>query len=120
MNWNRWVGILGFMGVALGAFGAHGLRDHIAPTLLAVYQTGVLYHLVHVVALGGYSIVEQTPRRRWPGLCFIGGITLFSGSLYLMAVSGVRWLGAITPIGGVLFLVGWIGVGLTLPRDSRR
>jgi uncharacterized membrane protein YgdD (TMEM256/DUF423 family) len=102
---------LAFVGVAAGAFGAHALRARITPEMLAVFQTGVLYHLVHAAALVGVALAAA----RWPsslvhagGWLLVAGILLFSGSLYLLAVTGVRPLGAITPIGGVCFLAGWL------------
>ncbi len=98
------------LGVLLGAFGAHGLRDRVAADMLVVYETGVRYHLSHALGL----LAVAWAASRWPnawtgsaGWCFVAGIALFSGSLYLMAVTGIRWLGAITPIGGAAFLVGW-------------
>lgn len=98
------------LGVLLGAFGAHGLRDRIAPDLLAVYDTGIRYHLVHALGLLAVSWAAA----RWPhpwvaasGWLFAAGIVVFSGSLYLLAVTGARWLGAVTPVGGLCFLIGW-------------
>jgi uncharacterized membrane protein YgdD (TMEM256/DUF423 family) len=102
---------LGLIGVAAGAFGAHALRTRISPEMLAVFNTGVLYHLVHAASLAAVAVASA----RWPsstmtaaGWLFVAGILLFSGSLYLLAVTGVRPLGAITPIGGVCFLAGWL------------
>jgi len=102
--------VAAFLGVTLGAFGAHGLRGRLSPEMLAVFQTGVQYHMYHALALllvsammgrlGGWLI--QTA-----GWAFVAGIVLFSGSLYALALSGVTTLGAITPLGGVAFLVGW-------------
>lgn len=97
-------------GVALGAFGAHGLRDRLTPDLLAIYETGVRYHLVHGLALFLVAWLvgeDQTRASRLAGVLFVIGILLFSGSLYLLALTGVRALGAITPIGGVAWLVAW-------------
>lgn len=106
-------GVLGFVGVALGAFGAHALRGRLAPDLMAVFQTGSQYHLVHAVALG----VVAWSCTRWPGgattaagWLFVGGIVVFSGSLYALAITGVRILGAITPLGGAAFLAGWLAL----------
>jgi uncharacterized membrane protein YgdD (TMEM256/DUF423 family) len=102
--------VAAFLAVALGAFGAHGLRGRLSPEMMAVFQTGVQYHMSHALALilvagimgrmSGWLI--QTA-----GWCFVAGIIFFSGSLYLLAVTGVTILGAITPIGGLLFLAGW-------------
>jgi uncharacterized membrane protein YgdD (TMEM256/DUF423 family) len=99
-----------FLAVALGAFGAHGLRARLSPEMMAVYQTGVQYHMYHALAL---ILVSGIMGRMsgWliqtAGWCFTAGIVLFSGSLYLLAVTGVSALGAVTPIGGLLFLIGW-------------
>ncbi len=95
--------LLGFTGVALGAFGAHGLKDVLASNgTAAIWQTAVLYHLVHAVAA-----LWAADRRPRVTVVWALGVLVFSGSLYLLAVTNIRWLGAITPIGGILFLVGW-------------
>ena len=103
--------ISGFLVVALGAFGAHGLKEKISADLLAVYQTGVLYQMFHTLALLAVALLmahlPQLGALRWSGWLFVAGIVIFSGSLYLLALTGVRVLGAITPIGGVAFLGGW-------------
>jgi uncharacterized membrane protein YgdD (TMEM256/DUF423 family) len=104
--------LLGALSVALGAFGAHALRDRIEASLLANYQTGVSYMFYHALAL----FVVVLALTRWPGSnqpiwagwLFIVGIVFFSGSLFVMAFTGQRWLGAITPIGGVAFIAGWL------------
>lgn len=108
--------IAGFLGVALGAFGAHGLKSVIDPTLMAAYQTGVQYHLVHAVTLMGVGIWQQVAQQqatctRWlnrAAALLLAGIILFSGSLYLMAITGIRPLGIITPFGGTSWLIGWV------------
>ncbi len=101
----------GFLAVGLGAFGAHGLRQKLSTDLLAVYQTGVQYHFYHTFALMAVALLMlQWPHNtllRWSALLFAIGIVVFSGSLYVLAISGIRWLGAITPLGGVAFLAGW-------------
>lgn len=106
--------VLAGMGVAAGAFGAHALRGRLAPELLGVFETGVRYHLIH--ALGLLAVAWATTR--WPGAAtstagwlFLAGILLFSGSLYGLSLSGLRSLGAITPIGGVAWIVGWLVLG---------
>lgn len=104
--------LLGGFSVALGAFGAHALRDRIEAGLLANYQTGVTYMFFHALALFAVVLaVGRWPNTSnlavWAGWLFVVGIVFFSGSLFLMAFTGQRWLGAITPIGGVAFLVGW-------------
>ena len=98
-------------GVALGAFGAHGLRDRLAPDLLAVYETGVRYHLVHALGLfvaAWLAGEDQTRSARLAGVLLVVGILLFSGSLYVLALTGVRALGAVTPLGGIAWLAAWI------------
>lgn len=98
------------LGVILGAFGAHGLRERLTPEMLVVFETGVRYHLIH--GLGLLAIAWAVSR--WPdtyvniaGYLFVAGILIFSGSLYVLAITGIRWLGAITPIGGVCLIIGW-------------
>ena len=98
-------------GVALGAFGAHGLKSRIAPDLLAIYETGVRYHLVHGLALfvAAWLAGDGANRSaRLAGVLFVVGILLFSGSLYLLTLTGVSALGAITPFGGVAWIAAWI------------
>jgi uncharacterized membrane protein YgdD (TMEM256/DUF423 family) len=102
--------VAAFLAVAFGAFGAHGLRGRLTPEMLAVFQTGVQYHMYH--ALGLILVAGIMGRMSgWlvqtAGWCFVAGIVLFSGSLYLLAITGVTILGAITPIGGLFFLIGW-------------
>jgi uncharacterized membrane protein YgdD (TMEM256/DUF423 family) len=103
--------VLGAIGVAAGAFGAHGLRSRVAPELLAVFETGVRYHLVHALAL----LATAWAAARWPGAAvtaagwlFLAGILVFSGSLYLLVLTGIRALGAVTPVGGVALIAGWV------------
>ena len=102
--------VAAFLAVTLGAFGAHGLRARLSPEMMAVFQTGVQYHMYHALAL---ILVSGIMGRMsgWliqaAGWCFTAGIVLFSGSLYLLATSGVTILGAVTPIGGLFFLIGW-------------
>jgi uncharacterized membrane protein YgdD (TMEM256/DUF423 family) len=102
----------GALVVALGAFGAHGLKSRLSPEMMAVYQTGVTYHFYHTLALLAVGLLAlHTPGSAWvkiSGWFLLAGILLFSGSLYALSLSGVRWLGAITPIGGTAFIIGWI------------
>ncbi len=103
--------LFGALGVAAGAFGAHALRQRLAAELFAVYQTAVLYHLVHALALLGVGLwLERYPSAvaQAAAWLLLAGVVLFSGSLYGMALSGVRVLGAITPLGGVAFIAGWL------------
>ncbi|MBW8906729.1 MAG: DUF423 domain-containing protein [Betaproteobacteria bacterium] len=99
-----------FAAVALGAFAAHGLKARLDAMMLATFETGVRYHLYHALGL----LAVAWAATRWPGVAvnasgwlFIAGIVLFSGSLYALSLTGVRWLGAITPFGGLAFLAGW-------------
>lgn len=104
--------INGFLGVALGAFAAHGLKSKLSEYLLGVFQTGVQYQMTHGIALILVAILcrlfPDSAYLNWAGWCFLGGIILFSGSLYALSLSNVKALGAITPFGGVLFLIGWV------------
>lgn len=102
--------IAAFIAVALGAFGAHSLKSKISPDMLNIFEVGVRYQMYHALAL----LALAWATTRWPeanlnsvGWCFIAGIVIFSGSLYLLSATGMRWLGAITPIGGLAFLAGW-------------
>ena len=103
--------IFGFLGVALGAFAAHALRSRIAPEMLVVFETGVRYQTYHAFAVlivaAAIAHVGNARLLVIAGWCFAGGTLLFSGSLYALALSGVSTLGAVTPFGGLLFLVGW-------------
>jgi uncharacterized membrane protein YgdD (TMEM256/DUF423 family) len=112
---------LAAVGVALGAFGAHGLRSLVTAERLAVFETGVRYHLVHALAIlaaaGAAYAAPQAAGPRWAGALFALGVLLFSGSLYLLVWTGVTTWGAVTPLGGVSFLAGWIALASTrLPR----
>lgn len=100
----------GFIGVALGAFGAHALRARLSDEMLAVYRTGVEYHFVHTLALLATALLLRAtpaPLLNAAAACFAFGVLIFSGSLYALALSGVRGLGAVTPFGGLLLLAGW-------------
>jgi uncharacterized membrane protein YgdD (TMEM256/DUF423 family) len=102
--------LAGFIGVALGAFGAHGLRGRLTPDMLGVFETGVRYQLIHAVALlavAGLMDRLSGSLVTAAGWLFLAGMVLFSGSLYLLALTGITILGAITPIGGLAFLAGW-------------
>jgi uncharacterized membrane protein YgdD (TMEM256/DUF423 family) len=115
--------VLGFLGVVFGAFGAHALRSRISPELLAAYNTGVQYHLIHALALLVVAwLATQMPQQPavfWAGWFFVIGTMLFSGSLYGLAVSGVRILGAVTPFGGLAFLAGWVCLAVAFYRGGR-
>jgi uncharacterized membrane protein YgdD (TMEM256/DUF423 family) len=109
----------GFTGVGLGAFAAHGLKNRLTPEYLAIFHTGVTYQLVHTLALLGVALLAtQIPGRliTWAGASFAIGILLFSGSLYVLTLTGVSKLGIVTPFGGLAFLVGWFCLGLAAWR----
>lgn len=119
-------GANGFLAVALGAFGAHGLERWLAGAdaveqRLGWWHTASQYHLAHALALGiaAYLASKDPAVGKVAGLCFQVGILLFSGSLYAMTLSGVRWLGAVTPIGGLAFLAGWAAVIVAGYRFSK-
>jgi uncharacterized membrane protein YgdD (TMEM256/DUF423 family) len=96
---------MGFLAVALGAFGAHGLKETLtANQTVAIWEKAVFYHFIHTIML--FVLAPRTAARgAW--MCFLCGIVIFSGSLYALAVTNVKWLGAITPLGGVSLLAGW-------------
>ncbi len=100
--------VLGAVAVTAGAFGAHGLKDHVAPEDLAIWETAVRYQAWHALAL--LACAALAPARRLGGAvwCFLIGTVVFSGSLYVLVLTGARWLGAITPLGGVLMIAGWV------------
>ena len=104
-------GLAGLTAVAVGAFGAHGLRGSLSPEMMAIFQTGALYHLVHALAIFGAALLARDEAyarlASAAGWAFLLGIVIFSGSLYALSITGTRWLGAITPIGGVSFMIGW-------------
>lgn len=120
-GWLLLAGVNGLIGVAAGAFAAHALKTRLTPELLAIFQTGAQYQMYHALALLGVALLQrQTPPARvvaGAGWAFLIGILLFSGSLYALALSGMRSLGAITPFGGVAFLLGWF---LLIVAGARR
>lgn len=118
MKYARTGAALAGIGVALGAFGAHGLQGRITPEFLEIYKIATWYLMIHALGLVlfGFSGVK----RAWPARCFLGGIGFFSGSLYALVFTGIRKLGAITPIGGVLFIAGWIGFALLLGDREKK
>jgi uncharacterized membrane protein YgdD (TMEM256/DUF423 family) len=109
--------IVGFLAVALGAFGAHGLHAVLEKNArLATWETAVLYHLTHAVVL--LIIATLRPLRAAAFWLMLTGIAIFSGTLYVLALTNVKWLGAITPVGGVCLLAGWLALGFGKP-DSK-
>ena len=113
----------GFLAVALGAFAAHGLKHRLEPSLLAVFDTAVEYQAMHGLALLLVGLLARdgagSRALTTAGWAFAIGILLFSGSLYLLALTGIRWLGAITPFGGTAFLVGWAALAWHALRQRR-
>lgn len=99
--------IFGLLGVALGAFGAHGLKDQLDAHQLDIYRTAVQYQMWHALLLALIALLPPRRQLLWAGWLLISGVVLFSGSLYWLAISGLRWLGIITPFGGVAFLSAW-------------
>jgi uncharacterized membrane protein YgdD (TMEM256/DUF423 family) len=117
-RWARAAAAAGFLGVALGAFGAHGLKARLAATGgSAWWESASHYHLIHAVA--ALAAIAWTRSARSAPL-FLSGIVIFSGTLYLMALTGWRWLGAVTPIGGILLLLAWLHlIFLKFPENKR-
>lgn len=106
------------LAVLLGAFGAHGLKSKLSQDMLEVYETGVQYHFYHAIGLLIVGFLAQympvSAMLEWSGWLMMFGILIFSGSLYLLATTGVRWIGAITPIGGLCFIAAWIFLALAV------
>ena len=116
MSWVGWGSLIMGLGVAAGAFGAHGLKDVLTPDAKAIYQTAVFYQLIHGLALFVIawlaSIKPAEGLIRTAGWAFLLGILLFSGSLYALSLTGVRKWGMVTPLGGLAFLIGWASLAL--------
>ena len=113
----RIAAVFGLLGVALGAFGAHALKDILARNGTAgIWEKAVFYHFIHAVMM--FIVATRRPLRNVAWFGFLIGIIFFSGSLYLLAVTNVHWLGAITPIGGVSFIVGWTCLIICPPSDA--
>jgi uncharacterized membrane protein YgdD (TMEM256/DUF423 family) len=107
----------GFLAVALGAFGAHGLKAILTQNGTAsIWETAVFYHFIHAVML--FVLAGRKPLAAGPWWCFLAGIMIFSGSLYLLALTGAHWLGAITPVGGASLLAGWLWLSITTTRSN--
>jgi len=114
--------ISGALAVLLGAFGAHALKNMISAEMLEVYKTGVQYHFYHTFALlfvGLIGYFQQSKTLKWSGWLFSAGIFLFSGSLYLLAVTGLKIIGIITPFGGLCFVAGWVCLGLHASKNFK-
>jgi uncharacterized membrane protein YgdD (TMEM256/DUF423 family) len=128
-----WGAASGFVAVAAGAFGAHALKARLTPELLAVFETAARYQMYHALALiavalgqsraiGLFQLAADRPGPSvlwsWAGWLFVAGTVLFSGSLYVLALTGARWLGAITPFGGLAFLAGWALLAVAAVRNG--
>lgn len=113
--------ILMAISVLLGAFGAHGLKNVLSPDMLAIYKTGVEYQFYHALGLlfiGVISTRFDSKWIRWSGVLLLAGMVIFSGSLYVLALSGIKTIGAITPIGGLSFVAGWICLAIGITRSK--
>ena len=121
LNWFAVGAIAAAIGITFGAFGAHALKSRVTEDLLSIFEVGVRYQMYHALALLAVAWADE----RWPGSLlnasgwlFVLGILLFSGSLYLMTLTGARWLGAVTPLGGLCFILGWIVLAMAALRAS--
>jgi uncharacterized membrane protein YgdD (TMEM256/DUF423 family) len=113
----RIAAILGALAVALGAFGAHGLKDVLVRNnTVFIWEKAVFYHFIHGVML--YVLAGRTPLRTGPWFSFLIGIVIFSGSLYALALTNLKWLGAITPVGGISFIAGWLCLAMTARKEG--
>jgi len=113
MNWTATAAIMLALAVSIGAFGAHGLQGRLDAYSLGIYEKAVLYHFIHALGMLAVPLLVQaglisSAAGKWTGWLLLAGIVLFSGSLYLLAITGVRTLGAVTPFGGVSFIAAWV------------
>lgn len=110
---SRWIALGALwmaIAVGLGAFGAHGLKERVSAPDLEIWRTGVLYHALHAIGVVLYALfLERKPVRAWPGVLLLAGSAVFACTLYGMVLGGPRWLGAITPLGGLAMIAGWCG-----------
>jgi uncharacterized membrane protein YgdD (TMEM256/DUF423 family) len=114
MNWPATAAVLLALAVMLGAFGAHGLRGRLDAYAMEVYQKAVFYHFIHALGLLVVSLAPRTANLVWVNILLVVGIVIFSGSLYVLAITGIRALGAITPLGGLAFIAAWLLLGWSL------
>lgn len=119
-KWTSIGALLGALAVVTGALGAHGLKDELTPAALDLWHTAVLYHVLHALALVAYGLFDREGRANLAGACFLAGICVFSGTVYALALGAPKWFGAITPIGGVLLIVGWLAFAWSARRPSTR
>ncbi len=123
----RWFLLLGAanaaLAVLLGAFGAHSLKTQLAADMMAVYQTGLQYHLFHSLGLLAVGLValhlSDSRWLRWSGWLMLAGIVIFSGSLYVLSTTGWKWLGTVTPLGGLSFIIAWVLFTVALVKRTR-
>lgn len=113
--------VLAGLAVAAGAFGAHALRDRLSPADLATFETAARYQMYHALALLAVAWLAERghPRAALAAKLFIAGIVLFSGSLYALTLAGLRWMGAVTPLGGAAFILGWVSLAIGAASDRR-
>jgi uncharacterized membrane protein YgdD (TMEM256/DUF423 family) len=121
MNWSLTGAVLMALGVMLGAFGAHGLRDRLDAYRMSVYEKAVFYHFVHALGILIVSVMPKTGTltqsgANWVCALLLAGIVLFSGSLYILGITGILWLGAITPLGGLSFIAAWVALAWVVAR----
>ncbi len=115
MNWVKIASLMMFLGIGLGAFGSHVLKDKISAYQLEIFKTGVFYHLINalgLLAIGWFNTQIHDPKLNMACLLLFSGIILFSGSLYLLSLTQIKWFGMITPLGGIVLLVGWLMIFL--------
>ncbi len=124
MAWTYWIvfgSVLAGLSVVVGAFGAHGLRERLTPEMLQIYEIGARYQMYHALALLAVGLIQikiDHPMLNVAGWCFVVGIVIFSGSLYALSITGQRWLGMITPIGGLVFILGWAALAYSALRPN--
>lgn len=117
-----WGALNAALAVAMGAFGAHGLKTSLTPAMLEVYQTGAQYHIFHALGLLVVGIIARSDRRPTilaSGWLLLAGIVLFSGSLYVLAITDARWLGIVTPFGGTAFIIAWLLLAIAMLGGDR-
>jgi uncharacterized membrane protein YgdD (TMEM256/DUF423 family) len=116
MKWVLCAAVLGAIAVAAAAFGAHGLRDRLEPEQVAAWTTAAHYQLLHSAVILALGLFEMTSERsvRVPASLFTGGVILFSGSIYLLTLTGLRFLGPVTPVGGLCLIAGWLSLLLVV------
>ncbi len=124
MTWSAAASLLLALAVALGAFGAHGLKDRLDAYSISVWEKAVFYHFIHALGMLIVSILPRAgllapSRANLVGWLLLAGILLFSGSLYVLAVSGVKMLGAVTPFGGLSFIAAWVVLAFSIVRDGK-